>query len=85
LRTAGARVAVQLTNDSIEIGRVAKESDAFLSDAGAVGTAPARRDREGRHPRRGKAALSAMPEDLAKKPEQKRDLRDLVAYLSSLR
>ena len=75
------QVAVQLQNDSIEIGRVAKESDGFLMLVLSDGTrkAIAKSDIKAR-----KAALSAMPEELAKNLS-KRDLRDLVAYLSSLR
>jgi quinoprotein glucose dehydrogenase len=75
------QVAVQLGNDSIEIGRVAKESDGFLMLVLSDGSrkAIAKSDIKAR-----KAALSAMPEDLAKNLS-KRDLRDLVAYLSSLR
>jgi quinoprotein glucose dehydrogenase len=75
------QVAVQMNNDSIEIGRVAKESDGFLMLVLPDGSrkAIAKSDIKAR-----KAALSAMPEDLAKSLS-KRDLRDLVAYLSSLR
>ncbi|HLY08229.1 MAG TPA: PVC-type heme-binding CxxCH protein [Planctomycetota bacterium] len=75
------QVAVQLQNDRIEIGRVAKESDAFLMLVLPDGNrlAIAKSDIKAR-----KAALSAMPEDLAKSLS-KRDLRDLVEYLSSLR
>jgi len=75
------QVAVQLNNDAIEIGRIAKESDGFLMLVLPDGTrkAIAKSDIKAR-----KAALSAMPEDLAKSLS-KRDLRDLVAYLSSLR
>jgi quinoprotein glucose dehydrogenase len=75
------QVAVQLQNDAVEIGRVAKESDAFLMLVLPDGTrkAIAKRDIKAR-----KAALSAMPEDLAKNLS-KRDLRDLVEFLSSLR
>ena len=75
------QVAVQLTNDSIEIGRVAKESDGFLMLVLSDGT---RRAIAKSAIKARKAALSAMPEDLAKNLS-KRDLRDLVAYLSSLR
>ncbi|MBV8878647.1 MAG: c-type cytochrome [Planctomycetaceae bacterium] len=75
------QVAVQLQNDRIEIGRVAKESEAFLMLILADGSRKAIAKSE---IRARKAALSAMPEDLAKSLS-KRDLRDLVAYLASLR
>jgi quinoprotein glucose dehydrogenase len=75
------QVAVLLQNDSVETGRVAKESEAFLMLVLPDGTrkAIAKKDIKARKP-----ALSAMPEDLAKSLS-KRDLRDLVEYLSSLR
>jgi quinoprotein glucose dehydrogenase len=75
------QVAVQLQNDSIEVGRVAKETPGFLLLVLADGTnkAIAKSDIKAR-----KAALSAMPEDLAKQLS-KRDLRDLVAFLASLK
>jgi quinoprotein glucose dehydrogenase len=75
------QVAVQLQNESVEVGRVAKESEGFLMLVLADGTrkAIAKGDIKAR-----KAALSAMPEDLAKNLS-KRDLRDLVAFLASLK
>ena len=75
------QVAVLLENDTVETGRVAKESDAFLMLVLPDGTrkAVAKSQIKAR-----KAALSAMPEDLVKNLS-KRDLRDLVEYLSSLR
>lgn len=75
------QVAVQLQNDSVETGRVAKESEAFLMLVLPDGNrkAIAKADIKAR-----KAALSAMPEDLAK-ALTKRELRDLIEYLASLR
>jgi len=75
------QVAVQLQNESVEVGRVAKESPGFLMLVLADGSrkAIAKDDIKAR-----KAALSAMPEDIAKQLS-KRDLRDLVAYLASLK
>ena len=75
------QVAVQLQNDAVEVGRPAKESDGFLMLVLADGSrkAIAKADIKAR-----KAALSAMPEDIAKSLS-KRDLRDLVAYLATLK
>jgi quinoprotein glucose dehydrogenase len=75
------QVAVQLQNDAVEVGRVEKETEAALTLILADGsrkTIP-KGDLTAR-----KAALSAMPEDLVKSLS-KRDLRDLVAFLASLR
>jgi quinoprotein glucose dehydrogenase len=75
------QTAIRLANDSVEVGRVEKENEKevvlVLSD-GARKTI-AKSDVKAR-----KAALSAMPEDIARFLA-KRDLRDLVAYLASLR
>jgi quinoprotein glucose dehydrogenase len=75
------QVAVLLQNDSVETGRVAKESETFLMLVLPDGTrkAIAKKDIKARKP-----ALSAMPEDLVKSLS-KRDLRDLVEFLASLR
>jgi quinoprotein glucose dehydrogenase len=75
------QIAVQLQNDAVEVGRVEKETDAVLTLILADGsrkTIP-KGDLKAR-----KAALSAMPEDLVKNLS-KRDLRDLVAFLASLK
>ncbi|MBI3856530.1 MAG: c-type cytochrome [Planctomycetes bacterium] len=75
------QTAFQMQNDSVEVGRIEKETDAtvtlILSDGArkqlAKGDIKAR-----------KASLSSMPEDIAKQLS-KRDLRDLVAYLAGLK
>jgi len=75
------QVAVQLQNDAVDVGRVEKETEAALTLILADGsrkTIP-KADLKAR-----KAALSAMPEDLVKNLS-KRDLRDLVAFLASLK
>ncbi len=75
------QTALQLANDLVEVGRVEKETEKeivlVLTDG--VRKTIAKADVKAR-----KAALSAMPEDLAK-ALSKRDLRDLVAFLASLR
>lgn len=75
------QVAVQLHSGAVEVGRVEKETDAALTLILADGSRKtiAKGDLKAR-----KAALSAMPEDLVKKLS-KRDLRDLVAFLASLK
>jgi quinoprotein glucose dehydrogenase len=75
------QVAVQLQNDAVEVGRAEKETETALTLILADGsrkTIP-KSDLKAR-----KAALSAMPEDLVKSLS-KRDLRDLVAFLASLK
>ena len=75
------QTAFQLQSDAVEVGRIEKESDAgvtlILPDGQrrtiAKGDIKAR-----------KAALSSMPEDIVKSLS-KRDLRDLVEYLSTLK
>jgi len=75
------QTAFQLEGGSVEVGRVERESEAdvVLVLADGMKRTLAKKDIRAR-----KAALSAMPQDLAK-PLSKRDLRDLVAFLSSLR
>lgn len=72
---------LKTTSDEIEVGRVKSETPSELVLVRADGT-------ERRLPKTQvevrKAGLSAMPEDLAKQLS-KRDLRDLIAYLASLR
>jgi len=75
------QVAVQLQSDAVEVGRVEKETDAALTlilPDGARKTIP-KSELKAR-----KAALSAMPEGLVKNLS-KRDLRDLVAFLATLK
>ena len=75
------QTALQLQSDAVEVGRIEKESDAavilILPDGRrktiAKGDIKAR-----------KTALSSMPEDIAKQLS-KRDLRDLVEFLSTLK
>jgi quinoprotein glucose dehydrogenase len=75
------QTAFQLRNDAVEVGRVEKETDAavtlILTDGQRKTIAKA--DIKAR-----KAALSSMPEDIAKQLS-KRDLRDLVEFLSTLK
>lgn len=75
------QVAVQLQSDAVEVGRVAKETDAWLMLVLPDGRQKAipKADIKAR-----KTALSAMPEDLVKQLS-KRDLRDLVAFLAGLK
>jgi quinoprotein glucose dehydrogenase len=75
------QVMLKLDNDVIEVGRVEKETETemvLVQGDGAkkkILKADIRARKEG---------LSAMPEDISKSLSR-RDLRDLVAYLSSLR
>ena len=75
------QTAFQLQNESVEAGRIEKETDAvvtlILPDGQRKSIAKA--DIKAR-----KAALSSMPEDIAKQLS-KRDLRDLVEFLSTLK
>jgi quinoprotein glucose dehydrogenase len=75
------QTAFQLANDSIEVGRIEKENDAdvVLVLADGLKKTIAKKDVKAR-----KAGLSAMPQDLIK-PLSKRDVRDLVAFLASLK
>jgi quinoprotein glucose dehydrogenase len=75
------QTAFQLQNDSVEAGRVEKETDAAVTLILPDGQRKsiAKGDIKAR-----KAALSSMPEDLAKNLS-KRDLRDLVEFLSTLK
>ncbi|HYE98933.1 MAG TPA: HEAT repeat domain-containing protein, partial [Planctomycetota bacterium] len=72
---------VRTTSDAIEVGRIKSETEAELVLILADG-------REKRIPKANiaarKAGMSAMPDDLAKQLS-KRDLRDLVEYLASLK
>ncbi|HLY08109.1 MAG TPA: HEAT repeat domain-containing protein, partial [Planctomycetota bacterium] len=76
-----AQVLLKLDNDVIEVGRVEKEtsSDIVLVQGDGTKKSIAKSEIRAR-----KEALSAMPEDISK-ALSRRDLRDLVAYLSSLR
>jgi quinoprotein glucose dehydrogenase len=75
------QVAVQLQNDAVEVGRVAKETDGWLMLMLADGLQKAIPKAE---IKARKAALSAMPEDLVKNLSR-RDLRDLVEFLAGLK
>jgi len=72
---------LQMKDDAIEVGRIEKESDVEILLVLADGQRKklAKADVQAR-----KAGLSAMPEDISK-ALSRRDLRDLVAYLSCLR
>jgi quinoprotein glucose dehydrogenase len=72
---------LQMKDDAIEVGRIEKESDAEILLVLADGNKKklAKADVKAR-----KAGLSAMPDDVAK-VLSRRDLRDLVAFLSGLR
>jgi quinoprotein glucose dehydrogenase len=75
------QTAFQMQSDAVEVGRIEKETDAavtlLLPDGQRKQLAKA--DIKAR-----KTALSAMPEDIAKQLSR-RDLRDLVAFLATLR
>ena len=75
------QTAFQLQNDSVEVGRIEKESESALTLILPDGQrkAIAKGDIKAR-----KAALSSMPEDIAKSLSR-RDLRDLVEFLSGLK
>ena len=75
------QVLLALKSDVIEVGRVEKESDLEISLILGDGTKKKIAKSEIRARKEG---LSAMPEDISKALSH-RDLRDLVAYLSSLR
>ncbi|MBI3854690.1 MAG: HEAT repeat domain-containing protein [Planctomycetes bacterium] len=72
---------LQMEDGAIEVGRIEKESDAeillLLADGNRKTLAKA-------SVKARKAGLSAMPDDISK-ALSRRDLRDLVAYLSGLR
>ncbi len=75
------QLMLKLDNDAIEVGRVEKETEAeillVLGDGAKkrIAKSSIRARKEG---------LSAMPDDISK-ALSRRDLRDLVAYLSTLR
>lgn len=75
------QTAFQLQNDAVEVGRIEKETEAGVTLVLPDGQRKtiARGDIKAR-----KAALSSMPEDIAKQLS-KRDLRDLVEFLSTLK
>jgi quinoprotein glucose dehydrogenase len=75
------QTALQLQNDSVEVGRVEKETEAEVTLLTAEGQRKviAKGEIKAR-----KAALSSMPEGVSKYLS-KRDLRDLVAFLTSLK
>jgi quinoprotein glucose dehydrogenase len=75
------QVLLALKSDVIEVGRVEKESESELSLILGDGTKKKIAKSE---IRARKEALSAMPEDISK-ALSRRNLRDLVAYLSTLR
>lgn len=75
------QAAVQLQDDSVEVGRLEKETEKEITLLLADGQ---RRTIAKGEIKARKAALSAMPED-AVKALSKRDLRDLVAFLVSLK
>jgi quinoprotein glucose dehydrogenase len=72
---------LRTASDTVEVGRIRSETDSHLVLVLADGREKrlAKADLLGRKP-----GLSAMPDDIAKSLT-KRDLRDLVAYLSGLR
>jgi quinoprotein glucose dehydrogenase len=74
-------VALLLEGDAIETGRVVRESDAELVLLGPDGREKTVAKGRIRKARRGS---SAMPDDL-QKVLTRRELRDLVEYLSSLK
>jgi quinoprotein glucose dehydrogenase len=74
-------VAVQLDSDAVETGRVVRESASELVILGADGAERAIPKARIRQARRG---TSAMPDDLGRLLT-KRELRDLVEYLSTLK
>ena len=75
------QTAFQLQSDAVEVGRIEKETDAGVTLILPDGQRKtiAKGDIKAR-----KAALSSMPEDLVKNLS-KRDLRDLVEFLSTLK
>jgi quinoprotein glucose dehydrogenase len=75
------QTAFQLQNESVEVGRIEQETDAVVTLILPDGQRKsiAKGDIQAR-----KAALSSMPEDIAKQLS-KRDLRDLVEFLSTLK
>jgi quinoprotein glucose dehydrogenase len=75
------QVLLALKSDVIEVGRVEKESDLEISLILGDGSKKKIAKSEIRARKEG---LSAMPEDISK-ALSRRDIRDLVAYLSSLR
>ena len=76
-----AQLMLALKNDTVEVGRVEKETDSEIHLILGDGTKKtvAKSDVRAR-----KDGLSAMPEDISK-ALSRRDLRNLVAFLSSLR
>jgi quinoprotein glucose dehydrogenase len=75
------QTAFQLASGSVEVGRIDKETPEEIVLVLADGL---RKTIPKSEVKARKAALSAMPEDLAK-ALSKRDLRDLVSFLDSLR
>jgi quinoprotein glucose dehydrogenase len=75
------QTAFQLRNDSVEVGRIEKETpeEIVLIQGDGIRKTISKAEVKAR-----KEALSAMPEDIAK-ALSKRDLRDLVAFLATLR
>jgi quinoprotein glucose dehydrogenase len=75
------QTALQLKNDAVEVGRIEKETEAELTLMTADGQRKAipKGEIKARKP-----ALSSMPEGLSKYLSNK-DLRDLVAFLRSLK
>jgi quinoprotein glucose dehydrogenase len=75
------QTAFQMSNGDVEVGRIEKETDAEVVLVLADGL---RKTLRKASIAQRKAGLSSMPEDIAKRLS-KRDLRDLVEFLSSLR
>jgi len=75
------QTSFQLQNEAVEVGRIEKESESTVTLILPDGQrkAIAKADIKAR-----KAALSSMPEDIAKSLS-KRDLRDLVEFLAGLK
>jgi quinoprotein glucose dehydrogenase len=75
------QTAFQLQNDSVEVGRIEKETE---SEVVLILNDGARKTIAKSGIRARKAALSAMPDELGSRIDKK-DLRDLVAFLLSLK
>jgi quinoprotein glucose dehydrogenase len=75
------QVMLAMKSDAIEVGRIEKETETELRLIQGDGS---RKTLLKSEIRARKESLSAMPDDISK-PLSRRDLRDLVAYLASLR
>jgi quinoprotein glucose dehydrogenase len=75
------QVMLAMKSDAIEVGRIEKETETEIKLILGDGS---RKTLLKSEIRARKESLSAMPDDISK-PLSRRDLRDLVAYLSSLK